>query len=449
MRMRRRILGFTVVLISLGLLLAGCGGKKDAGAVVKELDKQVDKLESYTTSGTMTLNTGTEPQEYKVEVSFQKPSYYRIALTNDKRDISQIVLKNDDGVFVLTPHLNKSFRFQSDWPKNQGQVYLYESLVNSINQDKDRQFTTDGDSYVFDVLANYSNASLSRQKIWINKKSFAPQTVEIYDGQNKAVVVMNFNNFKFNETFEKDYFDMQRNMTSARIALPTLGLDEHAEAAAGSNAGKAAGNTGGSADGKAASGTAANESGKTAGTTSGSAKGSAAGESGSTGKAPADKAAGSTSGAADGANQGKAAGSAGGTASAGKAGSGKAGAAPQGTSAATAQEPLSIIEPSYIPDGVGKAKMSETKVGENQAVVLKYTGDYNYTLLESRPSDKSVSYQNGDLIDLGYGFGVMTGDDMKTLIWMYEGTEFRLSSGDLPVDEMVHIAMAVQGQSAK
>lgn len=410
--MRRRLVGFVVVLMSLVLVLAGCG-KKDAGAIVKDLDKQVDKLESYTTSGTMTLNTGAEPQEYQVEVSFKKPNYYRISLSNAKKDISQIVLKNDDGVFVLTPHLNKSFRFQSDWPKNQGQVYLYESLVNSINQDKERQFTTDGDSYVFDVLANYSNASLSRQKIWINKKTYAPQTVEIYDGQNNAVVVMNFNDFKFDESFDKDYFDMQRNMTGARMTLPTLGLQED-KATADAQAGQTTGQTEG-------------QSGNSTGAPAGSAAGGTTGKSGGT--AAGSSAA--TTGKSNGASEGSAAGS-----TAGKTG-------------ASAQQAVSVIEPSYTPEGVGRPQASETKLGDNPAVLLKYTGEYNYTLLESRPTDKSVSYQSGDLIDLGYGFGVMTGDEKKTLIWMYEGTEFRLSSGDLPVDDMVDIAISVQGQSGK
>ncbi|MNL45483.1 Sporulation protein YdcC [compost metagenome] len=80
---------------------------------------------------------------------------------------------------------------------------------------------------------------------------------------------------------------------------------------------------------------------------------------------------------------------------------------------------------------------------------MKYTGTYNYTLLESRLSDKSVSYQEGELVDLGYGFGILTGGEKKTLVWMAQGTEFRLSSGDLPVKEMVQIAISVQGMSGK
>ena len=57
-------------------------------------------------------------------------------LQNAKKDQSQIILRNEEGVFVLTPALNKSFRFQSDWPQNSSQAYLYESLVRDILQDK-------------------------------------------------------------------------------------------------------------------------------------------------------------------------------------------------------------------------------------------------------------------------------------------------------------------------
>ena len=35
-------------------------------------------------------------------------------------------------VRVLTPSLNKSFKFQSDWPYNNSQVYLLQTLLSDI-----------------------------------------------------------------------------------------------------------------------------------------------------------------------------------------------------------------------------------------------------------------------------------------------------------------------------
>jgi outer membrane lipoprotein-sorting protein len=210
----RRITWIIALVVGVTVVLTGCG-KKDAGSVVSDLDQLVGKMDSYQASGTMTLQTGQEPQDYQVEVWYKSKNYYRIALVNEKKDISQIVLRNDEGVFVLTPHLNKSFRFKSDWPENQGQVYLYQSLVQSIIADKARQFTVDNGAYVFDVTANYQNASnLSRQRIWLNKKNYAPQHVEVSDANANVKVIVDFKQFEFGKKFDKDSFDMKRNMTA-------------------------------------------------------------------------------------------------------------------------------------------------------------------------------------------------------------------------------------------
>src|SRR5687768_3569226 len=201
----RRITWTVAIVVAVALLMAGCG-KKDASTVVKDLDHVVSNMGSYQGMGEMVLHTGQDPLEYQVEVWYQSPHYYRIALTNAKKDITQIVLRNDEGVFVLTPQLNKSFRFQSNWPDNQGQVYLYQTLVNSIVADSARQFAVEKDAYVFDVAANYQNSSLARQKIWLDKKDYAPQHVEISDANAKVMVVVEFTQFEFDKTFEKDAF---------------------------------------------------------------------------------------------------------------------------------------------------------------------------------------------------------------------------------------------------
>ncbi|MCY9592010.1 LolA family protein, partial [Paenibacillus chitinolyticus] len=240
----RRVTWILAIVMSAALLLAGCG-KKDAGSVVKDLDHVIGKLESYQGTGRMVLQTGQEPQEYQVEVWYQQPHYYRISLTNEKKDITQVVLRNDDGVFVLTPHLHKSFRFQSDWPENQGQVYLFQSLAQSILLDTERQFTKEGNSFVFDVAANYANSGqMARQKIWLDQKSLAPQKVEVSDSSSNVLVKLDFTQFEFGKKLEKDSFDMQRNMTSWDLKsldkdAPVSGAATEPSAGAASPDGKA------------------------------------------------------------------------------------------------------------------------------------------------------------------------------------------------------------------
>ncbi|RCX20472.1 outer membrane lipoprotein-sorting protein [Fontibacillus phaseoli] len=373
----RRITKMLTILIVLSIVLAACG-KKDAAGVVKDLDKVVTKLESYQGSGIMTLYTGDKPQEYKVEVWYQNPSFYRIALTNAEKDVTQIVLRNEQGVYVLTPSLNKSFRFQSDWPENQGQVYLYQTLVRSIISDGSRQFASDKDNYVFEVAANYNTHALVRQKIWLTKENYAPKQVQVSDSQAKVVVEVKFDKFDFNPKFDNKSFDMQHNLdTAAQDAKGTLlEVDENGMLVE---------------------------------------------------KAPE-------------ANQNEQASE-----------ETALGAEEEGGNAVlpALSDPFGVIIPTYLPDGVVYQDDKIVEDSDRSLVLLRYDGTYQFTLTESRSPDRTASLVPGELIDLGFTAGLLTGDELQTLTWTTDGLEFRITSDNLPVNEMVKIAASMQDQTGK
>jgi outer membrane lipoprotein-sorting protein len=217
----KRIVSAILLLMAMILVLSGCGqkGSKD---VVKDLGDHIDKMSGYKMNAVLTLQTGKEPQAYNVEVWHNKPDLYRVALTSEQKDITQIILRNNEGVFVLTPHLNKSFRFQSGWPENHGQVYLYESLVRSIINDPNRVFKDENGKYVFEVKADYQNRSLSTQRIWLTH-DLVPVKVDVLDSNKTPMVTVDFSNFKLNAKFDGDSFSKERNMQTSMLGtVPTL-----------------------------------------------------------------------------------------------------------------------------------------------------------------------------------------------------------------------------------
>lgn len=390
------------MVLVLSALLAACG-KKDAAAVVKDLNEVVGEMESYQGAGVMTLHTGDTPQQYKVEVWHQKPSYYRIALTNAKKDVTQIVLRNDEGVFVLTPSQNKSFRFQSNWPDNQGQVYLYETLIRSITGDTTRQFADEKESYVFDVAANYNTHALVRQKIWLNKSDYAPKQVEVSDSNANVVVDVKFDSFKFGTEFEKDAFDMQRNMSAATEEGGKTGTDS------GVTPAEQTGNEGGKEP--------ANP--QTAPEPDGAVTDGQTGVGGDTEQQ-------GTEGAAT-----------------GQEGEEPTLAEPEGS------DSFGVIQPTYAPEGVQLKDDQILEEAGDYSVMLRYEGIYNYTIFEARPQDRAVSLAPSSVVDLGFTLGMISGDALKTLTWMTDGIEYRITSADLPQNEMVRIATSMQEESGK
>jgi outer membrane lipoprotein-sorting protein len=203
-------------------LLAACGSKSKDD-VVKELNGKLNDLSGYKVDAKMTLKMGTDSQVYNVEIWHKDPTFYRVNLKNAEKDQSQMILRNNEGVFVLTPALKKSFKFQSDWPQNSSQAYLYESLIKDIVEDKEAKFSSTKEHYVFETKTRYQNNSmLPIQEIKLNKEDLSPAVVKVMDPDRNALVTVEFSKVKFNASFDDSDFDMKKNMTRADLNLPVM-----------------------------------------------------------------------------------------------------------------------------------------------------------------------------------------------------------------------------------
>ncbi|MGM8366596.1 LolA family protein [Virgibacillus sp. W0181] len=204
-----------IVMISLGLilLLAACG-EKSQESVVKKLEENVEAMDGYKAQAVMEMSTGQEEQKYEIDVWHKKENFYRVSLTNDKDEKGgQVILKNEDGVFVLTPALNKSFKFQTDWPDNSSQPYLYQSLVDDVLKDNEATFEATDSHYVFLTKTNYqSNNNLPYQEIYFDKKTYAPAMVKVLDKDKNALVEVTFSNFELDPSFKESDFKMDESM---------------------------------------------------------------------------------------------------------------------------------------------------------------------------------------------------------------------------------------------
>ena len=189
------------------ILLTGCG-KQNEKEVLKEFQNKVTDADSYYLTGKMELVNNEDVFNYNISVSYKKDDYYKIELVNSVNDHKQIILRNDEGVYIVTPSLNKSFKFQSDWPYNNSQVYLLSSLLDDINNDENRTFKVEGDDYVFISSVNYpNNEKLVNQKIYFGKDNL-PTKVEVMDADSNVQIRMVFDKIDLKTEFNDTYFDL-------------------------------------------------------------------------------------------------------------------------------------------------------------------------------------------------------------------------------------------------
>ena len=194
-----------IVLFICCLLITGCSSTKN---IKKNFVNRVDGANSYKLNGTLSINNNDDVYNYSVEVGYKKDDYYKVALKNKANNHVQIILKNDDGVYVLTPSLNKSFKFQSDWPYNNSQIYLLDAISSDIKNDKDSEISKKDNKYFLLTKVNYSNNSrLIKQKLEFDEE-FNLSKVIVYDKDGIEVMTMKFDKIKLNSKFSKDYFDV-------------------------------------------------------------------------------------------------------------------------------------------------------------------------------------------------------------------------------------------------
>ncbi len=204
--------------------LVGCGkyGEKD---IIKDLNKKIEKNDGYYLNGELEIVNNEDSYLYDVEVAYQKEDNFKVSLKNKTNNHEQIILKNSDGVYVLTPSLNKSFKFQSEWPYNNSQSYILQTILKDIEEDNDKIFEEIDGNYVFTTKVNYTNNNgLTKQKITFDK-NLNPKTVVILNENDEVKMKMNFNNVDYNATYDENYFKLEANMTNTTVETTNDTLD--------------------------------------------------------------------------------------------------------------------------------------------------------------------------------------------------------------------------------
>ena len=210
-----------LVLLIISIVLTGCG-KYDQKDAVKDLKKKMDKLSAYKLEGDLEIVNNDDVYNYKVDVSYKKDDNYKVSLTNTANNYEQILLKNKDGVYVVTPSLNKSFKFQSDWPYNNSQIYLLNSLIDDISSDEEKEFKEKDKNYIFTTDVNYpNNKKLIKQKITFNDKLELKQ-VKVYDENNIPLMTLKVTDIDYSPTFKKNYFSVNEALKTVKTDNNTM-----------------------------------------------------------------------------------------------------------------------------------------------------------------------------------------------------------------------------------
>ncbi|MET3576023.1 outer membrane lipoprotein carrier protein LolA [Bhargavaea ullalensis] len=217
------------MLIVLALLVSACGAQSKED-VMKKLSGKWTDAKGYELTAVMEIRTGQEPRLYDVEVWHTKPDYYRVSVTQDGSDEAQMILRNKEGVFVVTPSVGKTYKFQSDWPEKNSQAYLIGALAEDIRADKKATMKEEEKEYVFETATrNNHRKMLPYQRIHIDKKSLLPVKVSVLDENKEEQIKISFKKISLGTDRDAADYAAEKHAAPAKDKKGAAAVDEDDE----------------------------------------------------------------------------------------------------------------------------------------------------------------------------------------------------------------------------
>ena len=194
---------------------------------LKKTIKEVEEYKEYEMVANMQILENDELKSYQVTSTYASINdfdYYKIELYDKSLNQSQIIVRNGEGVYVLTPTLNQAFVFQSDWPNNSFKPYFYHSLVSFLKENKKEKVK---DGYIVSGEVSYeSDPRIKKQEVKFDK-SLSPVYVSVFDENDTEIVKLTVSSFKSDLNLTEDAFkqdllmkDAKSKYTSVASSLP-------------------------------------------------------------------------------------------------------------------------------------------------------------------------------------------------------------------------------------
>ncbi|WP_397536359.1 outer membrane lipoprotein carrier protein LolA [Rummeliibacillus pycnus] len=410
----RKFLTLGLVFITAVLLLVACGSNSKED-VVKKTSKKWTAAKGYEVKAVMEIKTSGDSKKYDVNVWHTKPEFYRVAVSEEGQETSQMIIRNEEGVFVVTPSLKKTYKFQSDWPKQNSQGYLINALADDLAADKTAEMKETKNAYIFKAKTrNNHSKMLPTQQVYIDKKTLLPTKVVVLNEANEEQIRITFKKITLGvakkasdyaiEDFTKTSDTKADNKDSKSDVTSAEGTDKGDGSKATTSEQKTTDDK--STDDKATDKQSTNKEGNAA-------------NSEETIATSADTNATATD-------------------------------ATENAGADVDSEDFKTHYPVLKWDNVKLTDEESLQMDTGTRKILSFEGDKSFTIIQEKVTKADQLYipvfSPGDPADLGFTIGAITDN---SITWEADGVSFFIASNDLSKDELIQVASSMVNGEVK
>lgn len=191
------------------------------------LQQTLGSLNSYLLEGVMEVAEGEDTKSYDVSVKYLKQDdqdYFRVAMKDSGMNQEQEIIRNAEGVFVVTPTLNQIFKFQGNWPSNSLKPYLLQSM-REIAADESAQIEQTEEGYQISAVVTYPNNRNFTQQEMVFSDDLKIKSVQIFDDDHVLQMKMLFSKVDYEPGLTSEDFQVPQQLEKETAAEPITDED--------------------------------------------------------------------------------------------------------------------------------------------------------------------------------------------------------------------------------
>ncbi len=187
----------------------------------------MDGVDSYHIEGNMEIMNGEQLRSYAIEVDYalqDEESFFKVSITDKELNQTQNILRNKEGVFVITPTLNQIFKFEGDWPLNSLKPYLLQSIHEITNSDKATISSNKDEVFVSSEVNYPNNKNYRTQEMYFDQDGKIKQ-LQILDDSDTTQLSIVFTIVEFNTKLDESTFEVPTSLKSEVRASTVSEMD--------------------------------------------------------------------------------------------------------------------------------------------------------------------------------------------------------------------------------
>lgn len=195
---------------ALAFSLSACG-KGEPMSELEAIQKELAEMEGYSCTAELTRTSNKGQNTYGTKQYYKSTGEYRMELTSPESAAGNYTVFDGQRICQYNPKLEKSIVKDVPESQHRNELFLGQFVKNYMQSEGvtvEAAALDDAKCAVLEAVIPGNDASVSTEKLWVDRETLLPVRFVIYDAQGQERYRMDYSDFVFNPTFEEGLFQI-------------------------------------------------------------------------------------------------------------------------------------------------------------------------------------------------------------------------------------------------